>query len=107
MSMKLSILMPAYNEEKTIHLILDKVLAVDLDGGFEKEIIIVDDYSSDQTVEAINGYINTHQEVEIRLYLHEKNQGNRCIDHKKIVIENIFLFILLSKSSREGTPDND
>ena len=38
---KLSIVIPAYNEERTIHLILDKVIAVELIGGFEKEIIIV------------------------------------------------------------------
>ena len=37
---KLSIIIPAYNEARTIHLILDKVNAVQLIGGFEKEIII-------------------------------------------------------------------
>lgn len=42
---KLSIIIPAYNEAKTIHLILDKVLAVNLADGIEKEIILVNDCS--------------------------------------------------------------
>ena len=45
MSIKLSILIPAYNEEKTIHLILDKVKDVQLSEGTTKEIIIVNDCS--------------------------------------------------------------
>ena len=44
---KLSIIIPAYNEGATIHLILDKVKTVDLVGGIEKEIIIVNDFSSE------------------------------------------------------------
>lgn len=44
---KLSILIPAYNEEKTIHLILDKVKAVVLDREISKEIVIVNDCSKD------------------------------------------------------------
>ncbi len=46
---KLSIIIPAYNEERTIHLILDKVRDVQLTGGIEKELIIVNDCSSDDT----------------------------------------------------------
>ena len=38
---KLSIIIPAFNEEKTIHLILDKVKAVELISGINKEIIII------------------------------------------------------------------
>ena len=46
---KLSILIPAYNEGGTIHLILDKIKAVTLDNGIQKEIIIVNDCSTDET----------------------------------------------------------
>ena len=45
--MKLSILIPAYNEARTIHFILDKIKAVKLINDIEKEIIIVNDCSSD------------------------------------------------------------
>ena len=48
---KLSILIPAYNEEKTIHLILDKVKEVNLICNIQKEIIIVDDCSNDKTID--------------------------------------------------------
>ena len=51
--MKLSIVIPAYNEAKTIHLILNKIKTVVLAGGIEKEIIIVNDCSKDATEEAI------------------------------------------------------
>ena len=50
---KLSIIIPAYNEEKTIHLILDKIKQVHLLQDIEKEIIIVNDFSTDNTEEAI------------------------------------------------------
>ena len=46
--MKLSIIMPAYNEQKTLREIVSRVLAVDL-GPIEKEIVIVDDGSKDGT----------------------------------------------------------
>ena len=46
---KLSIIIPAYNEGATIHLILDKIKQVNLLQEIEKEIIIVNDYSSDNT----------------------------------------------------------
>jgi glycosyltransferase involved in cell wall biosynthesis len=84
MTMKLSILIPAYNEEKTIHLILNKVLAVDLDGGFLKEIIIVDDCSTDKTIETANNYINLHKDVDMSLYQLEKNQGKGAALHRGI-----------------------
>ncbi|MGZ4000528.1 MAG: glycosyltransferase, partial [Mucilaginibacter sp.] len=49
---KLSIIIPAYNEGNTIHLILDKIRAVELTGNIQKEIIIVNDCSTDHTEEA-------------------------------------------------------
>ncbi|MFN5629515.1 MAG: glycosyltransferase, partial [Bacteroidota bacterium] len=42
--MKLSIVIPAYNEAKTIHLILDKIKAVSLLSNIQKEVVVVDDY---------------------------------------------------------------
>ncbi|PJA94160.1 MAG: glycosyl transferase, partial [Candidatus Komeilibacteria bacterium CG_4_9_14_3_um_filter_37_5] len=46
--LKLSIIIPAYNEEKTIDLILQKIVDLDL-LSWSKEIIVVDDCSTDQT----------------------------------------------------------
>ncbi len=81
---KLSVLIPAYNEEKTIHLILDKVKAVKLIGNFEKEIIIVNDCSSDGTVQAIETYATKNKEMGIRLFNQPKNQGKGAAIHKAI-----------------------
>ena len=55
---KLSIIIPAYNEAKTIHFILDKVKAVVLPNDIQKELIIVNDFSSDGTDKAIESYMN-------------------------------------------------
>lgn len=82
--MKLSIVIPAYNEERTIHLILDKVLAVKLDGGFEKEIILVNDCSKDDTKGAIERYIAQHEREGLVLYNHEVNMGKGAALHTGI-----------------------
>lgn len=81
---KLSILIPAYNEAKTIHLILDKVNAVTLVNAIEKEIIIVNDCSKDTTIEAVEGYMAQHPELNIRLFSQPINMGKGAAIHKAI-----------------------
>lgn len=82
--MKLSILIPAYNEEKTIHLILDKVKDVQLINSIVKEIIIVNDCSSDNTAEAIEKYSSANPEMGIQLFNQPFNQGKGAAIHKAI-----------------------
>ena len=82
--MKLSIIIPAYNEEKTIHLILNKVKTVKLDGGFEKEIIIVNDCSKDDTKTAIQNYKEANQDLDLKLFNHEVNKGKGAAIHTGI-----------------------
>lgn len=81
---KLSIVIPAYNEAATIHLILNKVLAVNLVNGIEKEIIIVNDCSKDATKEVIEKYITDNGAGNIRLFNQEYNQGKGAALHKGI-----------------------
>jgi len=80
----LSIVIPAYNEGNTIHLILDKVKAVNLTSGIKKEIIIVNDCSKDNTEEAIQKYINANTELAIRYIKHEVNKGKGAALHTGI-----------------------
>jgi len=82
--MKLSVIIPAYNEGRTIHLILDKVKAVQLIGGVEKEVIIVNDCSKDNTEEAILNYKQANPELNIQYRKHEVNQGKGAALHTGI-----------------------
>ena len=75
MSQILSIVIPAYNEAKTIHQILDLVDKVTLDQGLQKEVLVIDDFSSDGTSEAVNDFKNNHPGLNLVLFRHEKNQG--------------------------------
>jgi len=68
----------------TIHLILNKVIEVDLIASIEKEIIIVNDYSTDSTQQVIEKYISEHKESHIRLYNQTKNMDKGAALHKGI-----------------------
>ena len=81
---KLSIIIPAYNEANTIHLILNKVKSVELTNGIAKEIIIVNDCSRDNTKEAIEGYIRENPQLDIQLYNQPLNMGKGAALHKGI-----------------------
>ena len=83
---KLSIVIPAYNEGRTIHLILDKIKATQLIHQIEKEIIIVNDCSTDNTPEAISNYRQQNPELNIQLFNQPFNQGKGAALHKGIEI---------------------
>src|SRR5947208_124582 len=84
---RLSIIIPAYNEEKTIALILDRINEVKLIRNIEKEVIIVNDCSNDNTEQTIQNYFsgNSHLTIKYFKYLkHEKNQGKGAAIHTGI-----------------------
>ncbi len=80
----LSIIIPCYNEEKTVHLILDKIRQVELSNGIKKELIVVNDCSTDKTTEAIENYFRKHPEMGYTLYNHEVNKGKGAAIHTGI-----------------------
>lgn len=71
----LSIIIPAYNEEPTIHLILNKIKAVEPINQIRMEIIIVNDCSTDRTDEKIKKFQIENPELNIVYIEQSKNQG--------------------------------
>lgn len=82
--MKLSIIIPVYNEERTVKTILDRVIEAKLKFGVEREIICVDDCSTDHSVNIVKEYIQLHAEEEISLYKHQINRGKGAALHTGI-----------------------
>ena len=102
---KLSIIIPAYNEGRTIHLILDKVLQLNLINNIQKEIIIVNDASKDNTKEAIENYIRQFgQSMEISLFNQEVNQGKGAAIQKGIELAT-GEFLIVQDADLEYDPE--
>jgi len=81
---KLSILIPAYNEGPTIHLILNRIKEVQLENDIEKEIVIVNDCSKDDTVEKVESYMRNNPELNIRFFSQDRNQGKGAAINRAI-----------------------
>ncbi|MBX7051229.1 MAG: glycosyltransferase family 2 protein [Flavobacteriales bacterium] len=81
---KLSVLIPAYNEEKTISIILDKLLSVRLLHNITMEIVVVNDASRDNTLAVIESYVKAHPEAGIQFFSQPVNQGKGAAIHKAI-----------------------
>jgi glycosyltransferase involved in cell wall biosynthesis len=67
MSLKLSVVIPVYNERKTLPTLLDRVLAA----PYDKELLVVDDFSTDGT----RDLLQTYSHPQVRIFYHEVNQG--------------------------------
>src|SRR5688572_3306395 len=81
---KISIIIPAYNEGKTIHLILNRIKEVKLINQIEKEVIIVNDCSVDNTEDSIKFFMQKNADMAIMYFRHEKNQGKGAAIHTGI-----------------------
>jgi glycosyltransferase involved in cell wall biosynthesis len=83
---KLSIVIPVYNEEKTISLILYKIRDISLINNIEKEIIVVNDFSTDNTGHEIEKFIKANPAINIRYFQHEVNKGKGAALHTGISV---------------------
>ena len=81
---KISIIVPAFNEESTISIIADKLLNLYLVNNIKKEIIIVNDCSNDNTEHLIHNIIQSNPLAEIIYIKHEKNLGKGAAIHSGI-----------------------
>lgn len=97
--MKLSIIIPCYNEQKTISVILDKVRNLK---DYDKEIIVVDDCSTDGTKEILKKLENS---TEIKILYNDKNRGKGyCI--KKGIDSSTGSVLIIQDADLEYDPND-
>ncbi len=84
MNPKLSIIIPAYNEERTIQTVLKAVESVQLIGNFDKEIIVINDCSTDGTEAKVQEFQRQSPHVSLVYFRHQYNQGKGAALHTGI-----------------------
>ncbi len=84
MNKVLTIIVPAYNEENTIYNILNKIKEVELIEDLKKEVIVVDDFSNDLTLNEVQKFINENPETSIKVLKHSVNKGKGSAIHSGI-----------------------
>jgi len=90
---KLSIIIPEFNEGKTIHRILSKVKAVQLPSGIDKEVIIVNDFSIDNTEEAIFQYQQTNIGISVQYFRHPSNKDEEMHCTRELIKHPVIILL--------------
>ena len=101
---KLTVIIPAFNESKTILNILQRVLDVDLTDNIQKEIVIVDDFSTDTTQQVVQQFISTNPSHEFQYFKMDKNRGKGAAIHKGINLATGD-YVIVQDADLEYDPD--
>lgn len=102
MKSKLSLVIPAYNEEKTIKELLEKVSNTQLPDDFEKEVIVINDASKDSTQEIVSELINKYP--YLKLLRNEKNLG-KSQSVRKGILESTGDYVVIQDADLEYEPE--
>ncbi len=103
--MTFTILIPAFNEEATVAVLLARVVAAPLPDGLQKEIIVIDDGSTDRTGPCVQAFIGKHPDLRLRYVRHPVNQGKGAALHTgiKLATGN---WLIVQDADLEYDPDD-
>ncbi len=102
---KLSLIIPCYNEEGSIETVLERICHTPLRSGLEKELVIVNDGSTDKTFQVICHFAEQNPQFSIRILQHEKNRGKgACI--RTAIPETSGDLILIQDADLEYNPSD-
>ena len=102
---KLSIIIPAYNEANHVFEILKRVNTTALTNDIEKEIILIDDHSSDDTLNEVSRFKKEYSDVDLKVYQQAVNKGKGAAIHKGIELANGD-YLLIQDADLEYDPED-